>query len=165
MAITPNNSLQFGLALDAFARFGVEMVRIFRIKGEKDFFAALWSAALVSAGHEALLAHIDIDEGLGAELLDDVDGAVDTDWAVDDVHVFRANADAAAVVVKDIHRRRSDEAGDELVDRGVVKLTRGRYLLQYAIFEHSNAITHGHRFNLVVRDINRGGAEALLQAG
>ncbi len=37
--------------------------------------------------------------------------------------------------------------------------------MQDAVLEHQNAVAHGHRFDLVVRHVNEGGAQPLVQFG
>jgi ABC-type sugar transport system ATPase subunit len=41
----------------------------------------------------------------------------------------------------------------------------GSPAMQFAVLEHGHAVSHGHRFNLVMCDINRGRTEAALQRG
>ena len=67
--------------------------------------------------------------------------------------------------LQQVHRRRADEAGHELVDRVVVQLARRGALLQLAAAEHGDPVPHGHRLDLVVRHVDRGDAEAALQLG
>ena len=63
----------------------------------------------------------------------------------------------------DVHGRRADEAGDEHVGRGVVHVARRADLLQEAVLEDRDAVTHGQGLGLVVRDVDGGDAEATLQ--
>ena len=62
-----------------------------------------------------------------------------------------------------VHRRAADEAGDEQVDRVVVQLLRRRHLLQLALAHHRHAVAHRHRLDLVVRDVDRGHVEVVLE--
>ena len=62
-----------------------------------------------------------------------------------------------------VHRRAADELGDEQVGGPLVELHRRPQLLQPALVEHGDAVAHGHRFHLVVGDVEGGGAEAPLQ--
>ena len=62
-----------------------------------------------------------------------------------------------------VHRRAADEAADEEVDRVVVQLLRRRHLLQLALAHHGDAVAHRHRLDLVVRDVDRGHAEVVLE--
>ena len=62
-----------------------------------------------------------------------------------------------------VHRRRAHEAGNEQVGRTIVDRIRLGELLQLALVDHRNAARHGHRLDLVVRDINDGRADALVK--
>ena len=44
----------------------------------------------------------------------------------------------------------------------VVDLLRRSHLLQDAVLHHGDPIAHGHRLDLVMGDVDRGGAEPLL---
>ena len=64
---------------------------------------------------------------------------------------------------EEVHRRRSDEAGDEEV-RGTLVQALGRVqLLELPGVHHSDAVAHRHRFDLVVRHVNRGALDALVE--
>ena len=65
----------------------------------------------------------------------------------------------------DVHGWRADEAGDEDIVGVLVQLARGAHLLEFAEVEHGDAITHGQRLGLVVRDVDGGHAHAALQVG
>ena len=88
-------------------------------------------------------------------------------------HLRVADSDRAArmverlvgdLAVEDVHRRGAAETGDEQV-RGVrVQVRRRRELLQPAAVHHRDQVGHRHRFDLVVRDVERGDAELALQA-
>ena len=65
---------------------------------------------------------------------------------------------------KEIDRRRTDESGDKQIDRPVVKFARRAQLLQYAVPHHRDAIGHRHRFDLIVRHIDRRHAGRALEA-
>ena len=76
--------------------------------------------------------------------------------------------DQAAVAVRhrhvgEIHGRRADEAGDELVGRLVVELERLAHLLHQAVLHHHDAVAERHGLDLVVGDVDRGGAEPQVQ--
>ena len=66
---------------------------------------------------------------------------------------------------EEVHRRRSDESRDEQVRRPGVQLLRRPDLLRLPGPQHDDAITQRHRLGLVVRHVNRGGAQPVLQAG
>ena len=61
--------------------------------------------------------------------------------------------------------RRTDEAGDEQVRRALVEFQRRAVLLDTARIEHDDLVGHRHRLDLVMRDVDRGGPELLLQLG
>ena len=65
---------------------------------------------------------------------------------------------------QEIHRRRADEAGDEQRGRLFVQVIRRGVLLDAAGAHDRDARRQGHRLDLVVRDIDDGGAEFLVQA-
>ena len=64
-----------------------------------------------------------------------------------------------------VHGRRADEAGDELVGGVVVHLARGADLLEHAVLEDRDAVTHGEGLGLVVGDVDRGDAQRALERG
>ena len=57
---------------------------------------------------------------------------------------------------KEVHLGRSDESRNELVDRIIVKIDRSIYLLHKAVFHNDDSGTHGHCFDLVVGNVNKG---------
>jgi hypothetical protein len=67
------------------------------------------------------------------------------------------------VATQEIHRRRTDETADELRRRALVYLGRCADLLSAAGVHHDHALGQGHRFDLVVGDIDAGGAEAAVE--
>ncbi|OEI67478.1 phenol hydroxylase [Curtobacterium sp. ER1/6] len=139
----------------------------------------------------ALAVHVGVtvEVAVGAELLDDVDrdgqalaGGRHDDVLRADAHrdvaragvrqgvavdrvVERAELDAALDDVgrEQVHGRRTDEAGDEHVVRLLVEVARRADLLEDAVLEHRDAVAHGERLGLVVRDVDRGDAEAALE--
>jgi len=70
---------------------------------------------------------------------------------------------AAHFAVDEIHRGRADEAGHEDIGRIVVEFERCADLLDDAVMHHDDAVGHRHRFDLVVRDVDGRGLEALVQ--
>ena len=64
---------------------------------------------------------------------------------------------------KKVHRRRAHEAGDEHVGRPVVDLARLGELLQQPLVHDGDARGERHRLDLVVRDVDGGLAEPLVQ--
>ena len=59
--------------------------------------------------------------------------------------------------------RRADEAGDEDGARSVVELQRRADLLDAAPVQHHDLVGHGHRFDLVVGDVDHRRIELLVQ--
>ena len=66
---------------------------------------------------------------------------------------------------QEIHLRRADKPGHELVRRFVVEFHRRAHLLNLSVVHHHNFISQGHRFYLVVGDIHHGGFQLLVQTG
>ena len=64
---------------------------------------------------------------------------------------------------KEIHRRRADEPGDELVRRPLIDGFRRVVLLHHAVLQHHDAISHGHGLDLVMGDEDHGGLQLLRQ--
>ena len=62
-----------------------------------------------------------------------------------------------------IHARRADEAGDEGVVGVLVKFQRSADLLDPTGAQHDDPARQRHRFDLVVRDIDHGGFQLLMQ--
>jgi hypothetical protein len=65
--------------------------------------------------------------------------------------------------VDQVHRRRSDESGHEPVPRFVVQRERTADLLQYAVLQNRDPITHRHGLDLIVCDVYRGHPEPVLE--
>ena len=66
---------------------------------------------------------------------------------------------------KEIHARRADEGGDELVGGMVVELQRRADLRDMSPIEHDDAVGERHRLDLVVRDIDHRRPERRVQLG
>src|SRR6478735_11798951 len=62
-----------------------------------------------------------------------------------------------------IHRRRADEGSYERVDGRVVQLQRIADLLDDAVAHHNDPVGHRHRFDLIVRHVDRRRLQALVQ--
>src|SRR5215471_7187585 len=60
-----------------------------------------------------------------------------------------------------VHGRRADEARDEQIVRAIIELEWRADLFDAAVMHDDNLVRHGHGFDLVVRDIDRGGLQAL----
>ena len=64
---------------------------------------------------------------------------------------------------EDVHRRAPDEAGHERVGRHVPDRLGRVQLLEHAVLEHGDPLTHRHRLDLVVGDVEDGDAELAVQ--
>ena len=62
-----------------------------------------------------------------------------------------------------VHGRRADERGHEQVRRPREERLRRVALLQHAAAQHGDAVAQRHRLDLVVRHVDRGHAEPLVQ--
>ena len=62
----------------------------------------------------------------------------------------------------EIHRRRADEARDEPRRRLVVEVVGRADLLDPAVVHHHDPVGQRHRLDLVVGDVDRGGADLLV---
>ncbi len=141
----------------------------------------------------SVAAEVAVDHGVGAELLDHLDGEMGEAVAVfRQLHVLGPDAegdrapgdrraqvrgqgqavaagkfDRAAVPghlgVEQVHGRRADEAGDEGAGRVLVELDRRAELLDYAGVEYQQPVAEGHGLDLVMGDVDAGDAEILLQ--
>ena len=66
--------------------------------------------------------------------------------------------------LRQVHRGGANEAGHKERRGAVVERLRRVNLLEHALAEHRDAVSHRHRFSLVVRDIDRRYTEAPLEA-
>ena len=64
---------------------------------------------------------------------------------------------------QEIHRRRADKAGDKAVDWPVIEIERAPLLLDNAVAHDHDPVGHGHGLDLVMRHIDRSGAEPVMQ--
>src|SRR5882757_4338272 len=62
-----------------------------------------------------------------------------------------------------VHGRRADKGGHEGIARPVVDLMRGADLDEAATIEHAYSVAHAHGLDLIVGDVEEGGAELHLQ--
>src|SRR3984893_10508301 len=58
----------------------------------------------------------------------------------------------------------ADEFPDEAVGRPVIDVERGADLFDLAVAEYGDAIGHGHRLGLVMRDVDHGDADFAVDA-
>src|SRR4051794_4816024 len=71
-------------------------------------------------------------------------------------------ADILEPARNEIHRWRTDEARDEFRGRLVIEFVRRADLFDAAVVHHHDAVGQRHRFDLVVGDVDRGGADLLV---
>ena len=81
----------------------------------------------------------------------------------DGEEVLRAEPDDDVPDLDQVHRRRAQKRRDEGVGGVVVDLRRRSDLPHRAEVHDDDAVAHGHRLDLVVRDVDRGRADALLE--
>ena len=62
-----------------------------------------------------------------------------------------------------VHRRRAHEIGHKHAGRALINFLRRAELLDHALVHDGNFVGHGHGFALVVGDIHRGCAQAVMQ--
>src|SRR5579885_718667 len=74
-------------------------------------------------------------------------------------------ADAPDLGGEEIHLRRADEAGDEEVDGMMIELEGRARLLDAAAVQDDDLVGERHRLELVMGDIDHGGAQRLMQLG
>ena len=65
--------------------------------------------------------------------------------------------------IEKVHRRVTDEAGDEKVGRPVVDLLRRCELLHRAVLHHRDEVGHGHGFQLIMGYVDGGRAELQMK--
>jgi hypothetical protein len=78
----------------------------------------------------------------------------------DHLDLLRAHRKTLAAALD--HVRDADEIGDELVDRVLVEVFRGRHLLDPAVVEDGDPVRHRQRLVLVVGDVDEGDADVAL---
>src|SRR5260370_4483717 len=69
------------------------------------------------------------------------------------------------LALQEVHRRTADEASNEEIFRLPVKSQRIGYLHDETVAHDANAITHGHRLNLVMGNVNHGITELSVEFG
>ena len=77
--------------------------------------------------------------------------------------ILGPKAEMSAVPGDQVHRRRADKGGDEAVGGVVIDRRRGADLADLAVIDHRDAVAHAHRLDLVVGDVDRRGADPLLE--
>src|SRR5690242_4083349 len=69
----------------------------------------------------------------------------------------------AGLEAQKIHRRRADEVGDKQARRVIINFLGRADLLDLAAIHDGDPVSHRHRLELVVRHIDRRGADAVVQ--
>jgi hypothetical protein len=64
---------------------------------------------------------------------------------------------------QEVQRGRAEEIGDEESGGSIVDSLRGRDLLDDAVVHHCDLVGHRHRLDLVVGDLDGGGAQPVVQ--
>src|SRR5437660_5347874 len=165
---------------DRPARWPVEEVEAAHVDAEPKAVPGADLEVGVHAGGDGVRAHYAVQELVGAEHLGDLDLQVHTRMSIGRVlgQCFRPDPqypllDASSGGQLDVesarfgglsldgdrnevHGRAADETSDVHVRRLVVDLARRRYLLKDSVLHHSDAVTHGHRLDLVVSHIYKG---------
>ena len=110
-----------------------------------------------------------VDDPLGAKILGTVDAERkfgDSLAVVDHFlgqEILGPEAEIAAIVATNIHRRRADEGRDEAIGGIVVDFRRRSDLPHAAVVDDGDAVAHAHRLDLVVGHVDRGDADPLLE--
>ena len=124
------------------------LVGAFFIHGETDFFGAdAKGADAAGAEFGGAVGHLVADRD--DELVALVDGFA--------VLLLEGAGD-------EVHGRGADEAGDEVVGGHVVDFAGRAQLLQGAFVHDRDLVGHGHALNLIMGDVDHGGAQFVLQA-
>ena len=149
----------------------VETVDAGRIWIEPDLVAGAQAEFARGPDRDAADVTLDIEERVAAQVLGNGNSArpalpiaVDHDVLRPDADRGRTELSGDVLLRYEIHFGRADEARDENVGRAFVKFERRAELLDMPGIEHHDLVGHGHGLDLVMRDIDRGGAERLLQA-
>src|SRR5471032_722831 len=141
--------------------WGVNLIGVLGPPAEVHARAAREARAVVLADDRQLLAGIGVDE-VTRERADEDDVRDHPGFAAPvERDAFGPNADAPPVALDDV--RRADEPGDELCCGALVDLARRSDLLDAALVEDGDVVAHRQRFFLVVRDVQEGHAEVLLE--
>src|SRR5262245_836405 len=115
----------------------------------------------------ANLAGVDVDEGIAAEMLGDRYRSRPAFALPADFQVLRPYAYGGGPVLggrlcgNEVHFRRSDETGHKQVRGPLIQLQWRTVLLNATGVEHHDLVGHGHGFDLVMRDVDRGRGELL----
>ncbi|ENN87522.1 hypothetical protein RHSP_44117 [Rhizobium freirei PRF 81] len=119
--------------------------------------------------HRADPIDIDVQEGVGAEMLGNQHFPLPVTRTCRQQHMLRPDADGVAAealgisALDEIHLRRADETGDEEIARAAIEFQRRTHLLDIAAVEHDDLVGHGHGLDLIVRHIDHRRLQLLMQ--
>src|SRR6266702_1552197 len=177
-------------AIQSFTCRLIEQMHERRVRLQSDLVARIELMTLAEHGHDLFTAELGEDLGFRAGRLDHDDlrfGAVIGDGEVfgphavngglalgiggrrgqrqlDAVGAFEAGAAVRLhFALEEVHCRRTDEAGNELVGRRVIEFERRTHLLDDAVMHDNDLVGHGHRLDLVMGDVDRRGPQPLVQ--
>src|SRR6266702_1627720 len=77
--------------------------------------------------------------------------------------MLRTEADNDIAELSQIHGRGTEKSGDESVGGIVIDFGRSAELAHHALVENHDAVAHGHGFDLIVGDVDGGGADAAMK--
>ncbi len=117
--------------------------------------------APIAGHHEVVRAHAELHLATRGEL-----GVAAQVGAHADALPFDEDLTSAAGerAFEEVHGRRAEERGDEHAVGLLVDLERWAALLDEAAVQHPERVGEGHRLDLVVGDVERRGAEPVVQA-
>ena len=114
---------------------------------------------------------MDMDERIRAKMFGHAHGPLPGAFRGRDFHVLGAHTDRLGAMAgrirprEEVHLRRSDEPGHEQVARRVIQLHRATDLFDHTGLQNHDLVGHGHRFDLIVRDVDHRRGQALVQLG
>ena len=121
-------------------------------------------------GDEAEARHLDVEHRVGAEMFGMADGsrpgAIETHAEMFGPDPDGGGADARRrLALDEVHRRRADETRHEAVGGAAIEVEGAADLLDDAGPHDHDLVRQGHGLDLVVGDIDHGGAELPVQLG
>ncbi len=82
-----------------------------------------------------------------------------------DLHHQRRRVAAFHFSRQEVHLGRADKASDKTIHRVVIEFHRRTHLFDLTVIHHHDFVGQRHRFYLIVRHINHGGFQLLMQFG
>ena len=77
--------------------------------------------------------------------------------------VFDAVGRPTSAAGENVHRGRTQRAGDEHIGGALIDFGGRAHLAETSLVQHGDALPHRHRLALIVRDVHHGGAEGAVQ--